>query len=831
MSGRPTEKLDIGALLDEASRANEALRSAAPHTEKAAERPPETPSEAKLGGAPAPDITSELISRYSERVKEPDPRSSTQSLRDSLHAHMEGDRELLAYYSGRSEHRSGKVDELYEIIKSAKSATESDARVRPVPHDASRFQDASEVELPERAEQGKLFPLTETIELGDAAQEQTPSYDEDYAKLSEKIEKGELDFAEETENEGQISIVDELWPDELKAGSTRAIDEELKSVFGMLDEDHYADPDGPDPKQKKREKRPPREEPADAFEYTSREQNAEIGSMLKKAVKQSRLRLAGVLFFALATLYLALAAPDSAIHSDFLRPGRYGIVYILVDLQVLLFIAALSLSSIKSGAKALFTWRPTSDSVLFFTFAVSIAYSLLAAFIAPTSESFVPFSLFAAAAAVCAAAVNYLRCKKDLHCFRVVASKNPKYVAARLSGGTAEADEFYKYLLDDSGLYTVRRAGFVGGFFARMRRRPQSEDLFKLVIPAVFLAGAVLFGLRLYDGDDFFTALTAFVRVVATATPLTAFFIISLPVIAANRVGKRCSSALVGNAVGEEYADASVISFADTEVYPSNLVKITSIKTYGDYRIDMAVSDLARAFSFIGGPLAKVISNMLSEPAQPVENARVIESAADGVCIVLDGVEMFLGKRGYMKRCRFGAPRDVGDDEYEDTVGSVMYMAIGDALVAKVYVRYSINPQFNDLLRDLYRAGMCVGIKTLDPNISNELLARGVTFNKCPIAILKAGGAEQAGEREETVDSGIVTNASMHTFLKMFILCDKVRHVTKSNGVIHILSVLLSLFVAFFLTFTGAGAQLGPVFAVLFQALWLIPIWLTSRLI
>ena len=215
MSGRPTEKLDIGALLDEASRANEALRSAAPHTEKAAERPPETPSEAKAGDAPAPDITSELISRYSERVKEPDPRSSTQSLRDSLHAHMEGDRELLAYYSDRGEHRSGKVDELYEIIKSAKSATESDARVRPVPHDASRFQDASEVELPERAEQGKLFPLTETIELGDAAQEQTPSYDEDYEKLSEKIEKGELDFAEETENEGQISIVDELWPDDL----------------------------------------------------------------------------------------------------------------------------------------------------------------------------------------------------------------------------------------------------------------------------------------------------------------------------------------------------------------------------------------------------------------------------------------------------------------------------------------------------------------------------------------------------------------------------------------------------------------------------------------
>lgn len=137
----------------------------------------------------------------------------------------------------------------------------------------------------------------------------------------------------------------------------------------------------------------------------------------------------------------------------------------------------------------------------------------------------------------------------------------------------------------------------------------------------MFLAGAVLFGLRLYAGDSLFAALTAFMRVAATATPLTAFFMISLPVIAANRVGRKCSSALIGNAVGEEYADASVISFADTEVYPSNLVKITSIKTYGDYRIDMAVSDLARAFAFIGGPLSKVVSNMLSEPGTEAYSA------------------------------------------------------------------------------------------------------------------------------------------------------------------------------------------------------------------
>ena len=65
------------------------------------------------------------------------------------------------------------------------------------------------------------------------------------------------------------------------------------------------------------------------YEYTSKEQNAEITTMLKKAIRQSRLKLGGVLFFSLITLYFALATPESPLHSEFLRQGRYGIVYIL----------------------------------------------------------------------------------------------------------------------------------------------------------------------------------------------------------------------------------------------------------------------------------------------------------------------------------------------------------------------------------------------------------------------------------------------------------------------------------------------------------------------
>lgn len=835
MNGGPAGKFDINSLLEQAESENEKLR--------AKRMPADEPVKVDAGDKPVPDssvkrdekkdVTSEIIDRYSSRVKDPDPKSSTQSLRDSLNAHMEADKELLEYYTnGRPRHRSSKVDELYEAIR---MATESDAKIRPIPHGDSRFVDESEIERPEEFSQGKLFALTDTIDLGEPSGE-TATYDEDYEKLSKRIEKGELDFSEseEGESEGQLSIVDELVPDELPVDTKRVSDDELRRALGMIedDEDDAAEGTVPSERERRRQEKERREAEREKheYEYTSKEQNAEITTMLKKAIRQSRLKLGGVLFFSLITLYFAFATPESPLHSEFLRQGRYGIVYILADLQILVFTTALIFESVKSGAVALFTGRPTSDSLLFVSVLSSVLYSVAAAFFAPTAEDFVPFSLLASASAVCSAAVKYMQCKKDYHCFRVIASKNGKYVASRLTGGTAEAEEFYKYLLDDSELYTVKRTEFVSGFFARLRRRPQSEDLFKLIIPCIIVASAVMFGIRMYGGSGFFAAFTDFIRVMAVSMPLTGFFMISLPVISANRIGRKCSSALIGNAVGEEYSDASVISFADTEVYPSNLVKITSIKTYGDYRIDMAVADMARVFAFIGGPLSKVLSNMLSEQVAKTENARVIESAADGVCVVIDGKEMFLGKRSYMRRYKFDAPRDIGDEEYENTVGSVMYMAIGDALVAKVYVRYSINPQFNELLRDLYKAGMCVGIKTLDPNISNELLSRGITFDKCPIAILKAGGSEEVTGSEKSVDTGIVTNASLHTFLKMFILCDKVRHVTKSNGVINILSVALSLFVVFFLSFAGGSVTVGPLFALVFQLLWIAPVWLISRI-
>jgi hypothetical protein len=780
------------------------------------------------------DEAAEIMSAYSVKSKEK-PFSNTQSLRESLEKQMQENKELLGYFEGtKARSKSKKVDELYTLINEANTQAQTDIRKTPFAGlDQSRLSEADADTVPQKPEytQEQMFYFGDTRSLEEESQlADSASFDSDYEQLTDKITSGELDFSED-EDENQLTLLSDE-ADELVKKPEEKLDEtdiNLRLAFDMMDENRQdIDEFLKKEKEKAKELKKAKEELEDKeYEYTSHEQNSEIASMLKKAIHKSRIKLLSVSIIAFIIFFIELATPDSSLHLSFLKPGKLGYLYILIDLQLLYFIALIMLSYIKHGIDGIIRRKLNTDSFLVLSLVFTTLYSIVMLIANPTSESLKLYSFPGAAAAVCAMAVNYLNSKKDYHCFRVLAAKKSKYVAAELDGNTNEANEFYKYLIESSDLYTVKRTQFVSGFINRTKKRAKGEDLFNFLVPAIVIAGMILFGV-IYYKSSLFTAFTDFVLLVLSSVPLAAFFMIPMPVIAANKKGERYNTAFIGNAVTEEYADASVLSFADTEVYPSHLVKITSLKTYGDFRIDKIIPDLSKIFSYIGGPLDKVLKNALAGEVTPPRSVRLIESAADGICVSLDGSHIFLGKKSYMRRYRFETPVDADDEMYEKNIGSIMYVVMDDELAAKVYIKYTLNPLFDSLLKDMYKAGLCLGIKTLDPNINNDLLEAGIGFKKCPIAILKAYTPEDLTGESESIDSGIVSNASLHTFLKMFVLCDKTRHITKSNAIITIASVFLSFFAAAFLAVTGDFTEISSFYLVLLQFIWLLPVWFTS---
>lgn len=773
--------------------------------------------------------TAELIDQYST-YKDEKPLSDTQKLRMKL-AEQNESNELLGYLAEEKDSKSERVEKLYDMINDAKTRTLSDLEKKPPAGiETKRFSDEADIEQKEYTQE-QMFPLGDTLRFeSNVDDSEVASFDSDYEQLTEKVTNREYHFENDDESEGQVKFVTD--DEKIELLGDENLDEtdiNLRLAFEMMEDEDGALKKIAE-KNKEQSKRNRAEHAETVTEYTSRDQNSELASGLRKRVRKSFVRIIIVALLALGILFLELATKDSAVHGDFTKQGRYGIIYILVDLQLLFFIALAMLDSIRNGISGIAKLQLNTNSLLVLSILVATAYSLVTLFTDPYAAELKLYNLPAAFASLCSAVSGYLCAKKDYRCFRIIASKRPKYTACELTGGTKEADEFYKYLFEDSEIYTVKRTHFIDGFVKRTEKRNKFEDVFNFLIPIIFLAGAVLFAVMSVLGNTMFDSYAAFSIIIAASVPAASFFMITLPVVSANKVGVKHSTAFIGNAVSEEYAAASVLSFADTEVYPSSLVKITNIRMYGDYRIDTVLTDLAKVFKYVGGPLSKVLSATLSENVEKPALIRVIESANDGLCVAMDGRNYFLGKKSYMRRYRFETPIDEGDDAYERGVGSIMYIVINEKLAAKLYIKYTINPLFDSLLKDMYKAGLCLGVKTLDPNINNELINSGITFRKCPISVLRGNEPSDVIGEVERVDSGIVCNSTLHNFLKMFSLCDKARHITKTNVIISIISVFLSFVAVIFLAVTGDIGAITSLHAVAFQLFWLLPVWLISFL-
>lgn len=832
--------LSINSILSGATDENVQKRGASmPDFKAVAEAEIAAATEKPVKEEPVKAITEEqeIINEYSGKAKT-DPNMSTSRLREMLAAQSGDNSALVEYFSGGSHRTSKRVQSIYAVLD-GKSVTEAPtaphftAETPVVREDGGRLSD----EVPEKETfvQESLFGAEEEsgeeLPLGTG---ERATFDEDFASLSDKIISGEISVETEAENVDQFTLgVDEETGEKLEISDADAEkDKKLKYLFDMISGEAVSEEiplvgdvaeekkSSKNTKKKKKKKKKKTEEKT-AFEYTDRAQNGEIASMLSRAVAISRLKLIGVAVLTFLILYMELGNYTSD-RTPFFRPGRYGAIYILTDLQLLFFIVMLMSKSFIDGIKSFVSFKLTANSVMAASVAAASSLCLISLFHDATQLDLQLYNLVAAVGATGLALVEHLRCIKDKRAFLLIASKKPKFTTRALTGNTGEAGEFYKYLDESSELFTVNKTDFVTGFFDRTNRRPESEDIFNFLVPISFAASAALFLVSYLLGNSVYESFSAAVLLFVAAMPLTSFFMISLPVIVASFIAHRQKAAFIGNAVAEEYADASVLSFADVEAFRPHLTSISTVKTYGDYPVDKVLTRLGMLFNYIGGPLKTVTANMLDKLPTP-DSIRLMDSAADGLYIVMDGCDYYLGKRSYMRHCDFETPDEEDDAAYSRGSSSVMYMAINNTIVAKIYVKYGINAEFDELLRSMHRAGVCVGIKTLDPNINNELLQKNLRYKQCPVAILKDIKPEEMNETADKVGSGIVSVSTLHTFLKMFILCDRARHATRSNCIVNIAAVIMAMIAVFFLAVTGAADGYGSGSVVLFHLLWMLP--------
>ena len=557
-------------------------------------------------------------------------------------------------------------------------------------------------------------------------------------------------------------------------------------------------------------------------EYTSRDQNETILSGLRNRAVGAIISMAVTLVLTLLCVYFEASSGTSAPHPSVFEPGKFGLTYALSMLQIMFVGIMFNLDGVK---RAFLGMRPTRSSAEGFcggVLCVCTLHTILSCILASDSPSLKTYCSVGCISLMLLSVNSFIKAYTSLSAFCVAASKAPKFSSFELERNSLEAAAFEKYLDDETTVITVGKGDFVKGFFRKSSATPlASAGTFKrmLIVFIVAIAAAVASGIL---SNDVYTGVCVFSTVCLASFPANALISTALPFFIASSGVKKSQTAFIGEAACDSYDNCGVISFDDTEVFPKRSVKVSSIRTYGQNRIDKVILYMARIFDKVEGPLSFVFANSVQNIEDDGIEAQIGEHFSNGISARVDGKEILVGTDAFMRLYDIETTTDNIDESFIQSYGSIMYMSVGGTLAAKFYIKYAMNRGFEEVLHAFYDAGICVGIKSLDPCISTELVCGNLKGANYPVAVIKNHTRKDEPEVKENTTGAVISLSGIHNFLKGFVKLDNLRNIYRTNTIISLISMIIGIILVAFTSISG-GSVLGTMFVVLFQLIWCLP--------
>lgn len=571
----------------------------------------------------------------------------------------------------------------------------------------------------------------------------------------------------------------------------------------------------------------------DDMEFISTAQIRDVFAVYRRKQNNILLRLLATAVMAVIIFIFEHYTAFGGTLPSWLEPTSFPVVYSMVSLQLLVICIAFVWKPVLAGLKGVFTFKPRTNGVLAMLSLVSVLYHIGICFL--YNGSTVVFCNFPIAiCAVIELISEYQALRRDIYSFNVVSSKRIKHVIKQIPEDTAlpERKVFSDYIDEDSPVFGIRKTAFVDGFFRRSRESDKGIGALRALLPLPIAIAAFFFvfsGVVTKDANAYnglVSAYTAFML----STPFSAIVAYSYPFYRASRIAFENGGAIVGEESLDEYANAGVISFDDKDVFPSGKVKIKSIKVFGNNRIDRVIYNLASLFIYMGGPLADVF-RIATKDLECSNDVEVVDIAEDGIEAVISGKHIFYGRDTFLRKNNI-APIYEPDDEFGDGVdASIAYLVCNDEVAAKVYVLYSLDRDFHAIAKQLYHAGICLGIKTFDPCIDDELLSRSIDLDKYPIKVIKCRSVSDITPPDENTDCGIVSKKGTKSLLKTLSLCDSIAQASHTGTLIAVLGTLAAFGIMAFLVFKKLlGGEFTALYVAIYQLFWMLPAYISSKI-
>lgn len=579
-----------------------------------------------------------------------------------------------------------------------------------------------------------------------------------------------------------------------------------------------------------------------ADEYSDPQQNAQIAREYTKRNRISFWKMIGALLICVSMFFFENLEMLNYQFTGALNPSNYPVVYIMIDLQITLFAVALVFPRVVNGLKSLISFRPSVDCFPALLSCAAIVNSVVLAYNSADfmksgadAEKPVLFNFVCVLCLFFTALNDYMTVRREIFSFNIVSSKRPKFVMRRLSQRdsvmeTEAVAQMDPTAADEGDIIKIQKTDFVDGYFWRTKiKSVVGRPIIGLSV-VISLVLAVIVAIYAASQDMVAPVNIGF-AVLCAAAPASMVISGFYPFYRANRRAYDNDCTIIGEGSVDEYSGVGVISFDDVNVFPSYSVKVRNVRLFNNSRIDKVLYYAASVFSATGGPLADVFEVATMETGHS-DNVKILETGSGYIEAEVNGRSIMFGKSEALATRGIIIPDDVIGESAEIPADcSVMYMIYQHKLVAKMIVNYVLDSDFEYVLKQLTGSGMCVCVKTFDPNIDEELICRQIPQGRYSMRVIKYRNTEEITKYSKHAEGGVVSRGNTKSLLKTVSNCDKIISAQKTGFAIGVISsVLNAAIIAFALVFASFSGMFS-FYVALCQLFWLLPVVITTKLI
>ena len=565
-------------------------------------------------------------------------------------------------------------------------------------------------------------------------------------------------------------------------------------------------------------------------DYSSFEQNKSIFDSYKRKYASLRIKMILCALFAIVLLFIANIGIFGVELPLFMQSSAG---FAAIEWIFLFACALLVCDHMIDAAKRLAKFEFDSNSLTLVMFAMSVITSIVALF--ADSENIKMFNFPFAVCVLFNLLGAYICVRKEIFTFKILSSQKTKHAVTVIKNSKAspEAAEFAEYLSEGSELYKITETDFVDGYFARRNEKPKANKKLRILIPVIFGVSVIfaIISAAVSKTGAYESVANAYLAFLMCA-PMSVFLATELPMYLSSVRAYSGASAIIGNVAPEMLENMSVLAFSDNDVFGNDGVKIKGVKVIANNKIENILYYVSSAFSLVGGPLAELFKQATLE-GKVSDNSEIRVLSDNGIDATVDGRHIVVGTPAYMEAQCFKTIYEQGDENFEGRTSNkrILYLACDEEIIAKFYVEYRISADFVYLVKRLSASGICISVRTNDPCLDADVLCRGkFSPEKYPIRMIKGEKADAPENHVEATETGVVSIGSVKNLVKTVLLCDRINSISRTNFVIKAVSAFIGAIVMGFLLFSGAYTNVWSLYPALYQAFWMLPIYLISKI-